>query len=46
MVQLAAGAKRVVRERSKNDWVQARKKVKTSRPTKHLIQAPGPQVMQ
>jgi hypothetical protein len=45
MVQLGAAAKRVVRGWSKKDWVQAWKKEKTSRPTKHLIQAPGPQVL-
>jgi hypothetical protein len=43
MVWLGAAAKRVVRERLKKEWVQAWKK-KTSRPTKHLIQARGPQV--
>jgi ribonuclease HI len=45
MVRLGAAAKRVVRERSKKEWVQAWKKEKTSRPTKRLIQAPGPQVL-
>jgi hypothetical protein len=44
-VLLGAAAKRVVRERSKKDWVQAWKKEKTSRPAKRLIQAPGPQVL-
>jgi hypothetical protein len=45
MIQLGAVAKRVVRERLKKEWVQAWKKKKTSCPTKHLIQAPGPQVL-
>jgi hypothetical protein len=45
LIRLGA-AKRVVRERSKVDWVQAWKKEKTSHPTKRLIQAPGPQVLQ
>jgi hypothetical protein len=45
MVQLRAAAKRVVRERSKKDWVQVWKKEETSRLTKHLFQAPGPQVL-
>jgi hypothetical protein len=45
MVQLEAAAKRVVTERSKKDWVQAWKKEKTSHLMKHLIQAPGPQVL-
>jgi ribonuclease HI len=41
MVRLRAAAKRVVRKRLKKVWVQAWKKKKTSRPTKHLTQAPG-----
>jgi hypothetical protein len=45
MVRLGAAAKRVVRERLKKEWVQAWKKEKTSCPTKHLIQTPGPQVL-
>jgi hypothetical protein len=45
MVRLGAAAKRAVRERLKKEWVQAWKKEKTSRLTKRLIQAPGPQVL-
>jgi tubulin alpha len=45
MVRLGAAAKRVVRERLKKEWVQAWQKEKTSRPTKRLIQTPGPQVL-
>jgi hypothetical protein len=45
MIRLGAAAKRTVRERLKNEWVQAWKK-KTSCLTRHLIQAPGPQVLQ
>jgi hypothetical protein len=39
MVGLETAAKRVMRERAKENWVQASRKEKTNRPTKWMVKA-------